>query len=314
MNILVLGGSGFIGTHLSKALAERGHYVRVFGLQQNLPDGASKRIEYWRGDFSDAILLSEALNDIDVVCHLISSTVPGTSNLDMAEDVRSNLINTLQLLDLMIAKNIRRIVYFSSGGTVYGTPSLLPIPEEHALNPICSYGIVKVSIEKYLYMYQQVFDFKPLILRPSNPYGTGQSRLGMQGLIGTFLGKALDNKPLEVWGDGTAIRDYIAVGDLVDLAVSALESEVVGVFNVGSGVGHSVNEIIEIVRSIVPGDIKVVYQGARGIDVEKIILDINKIKEHFEWTPKVALDEGMKRYYDSLCVDRTGGLDRGQGC
>jgi len=293
MKVLVLGGNGFIGSHVVDQLLAEGHHVRVFDraaerFRQPLP-----KVEYLTGNFSDTFQVAEALQGIDAVCHLISTTVPGTSNLDPVADVESNLIDTLHLLEQMRKKRINRILYLSSGGTVYGNPECSPVNENHSLNPISSYGVVKVAIENYLHMYQHLYGLQPVILRPSNPYGPRQGGAGLQGLIGTLLTRILHAEEIEVWGDGSIVRDYIHVSDLSRLCVTALESDVCGVFNAGSGQGHSINEVIALIGSITERELHPSYRDGRNFDVKEIVLDISSVADQFGWHPEIALAEGI---------------------
>jgi len=300
MNVLVLGGNGFIGSHIVDTLLVEGHAVRVFDRSPEMFRQPLPNVDYRVGGFDDSFLLAEALQGIDVVCHAISTTVPGTSNLDPVADIQSNLINTVRLLDNMREMGVQKIVFLSSGGTVYGNPESVPIREDHPLNPICSYGVVKVAIEKYLFMHQQLYDLKPVVIRASNPYGPRQGHRGVQGLISTFLSKAISHDVLEVWGDGSLVRDYIYISDLARLFVTAVGDEVTGVFNVGSGEGHSINEIINAVNQMIGESAGVKYKKGRSYDVLRATLDIGKACEQFGWKPEVSLEEGMKLHYEWL--------------
>ncbi len=153
MKVLVIGGSGFIGSHVVDALLKAGHDVRVFGRHPEHFRPALPNVDYRLGDFRDRMALAEALSGIEAVFHLVSTTFPGTANLDPKTDVRDNLISTLELIETMLSLHITRLLFVSSGGTVYGVPEQVPIPETHSLRPINSYGIVKVAIEQYLDMY-----------------------------------------------------------------------------------------------------------------------------------------------------------------
>jgi len=300
MNVLVLGGNGFIGSHIVDKLLVAGHTVRVFDRSLEMFRQPLPNVDYRVGEFDDSFLLAEALQDIDVVCHAISTTVPGPSNLDPVADIQSNLINTVRLLDNMREMGVQKIVFLSSGGTVYGNPESVPIREDHPLNPICSYGVIKVAIEKYLFMHQQLYDLKPVVIRASNPYGPRQGHRGVQGLISTFLSKAISHDGLEVWGDGSVVRDFIYISDLARLIVTALGDEVTGVFNVGSGEGHSINEIINAVNQVIGESACVKYKKGRSYDVLRATLDIGKACEQFGWNPEVSLEVGMKLHYEWL--------------
>lgn len=294
MKALVLGGCGFIGSHLVDKLVADGHKVRVFDRAPDLYRAPLANVDYKFGDFADAPLLAEALEGVEVVYHLISTTVPSTSNLDPIADVQGNLINTLRLMQLIVQKNIPKVVFLSSGGTVYGIPETVPMPENHPLHPICSYGVVKVAIENYLQMFHQLYGLKYVVLRASNPYGERQGHAGVQGVIGTFMRKILAGEPIEIWGDGSVLRDFIYVGDLAELCVQAGMSKVNGIFNAGSGVGHSINEIIAMLIRVVEKPIEPVYKTGRGYDVPKVVLDVTQAEKVFGWRSCTNLKHGIE--------------------
>jgi len=294
MKVLVLGGNGFIGSHVVDQLLAAGHKVRVFDRSPERYREPLKQVEYRLGRFDDIFQVAEALQGVDVVCHLISTTVPGTSNMDPVADVQNNLVNTLSLLEQMRKKGLRRILYLSSGGTVYGNPESSPVCEDHPLKPISSYGVVKVAIEKYLYMYQQLYGLQPVILRPSNPYGPRQGHAGVQGLIGTLLVRAMASETLEIWGDGSIVRDYMDVSDLAQLCVKVVESDACGTFNAGSGEGYSINQIITMIRDMTGGTSEVCYKPARAFDVQEVVLDISRALQQFNWKPNVKLSTGIR--------------------
>lgn len=293
MKALVLGGNGFIGSHVVDALLKAGHKVRVFDRGPELYRAPLPTVDYRSGSFSDVPALAEALEGIDVVYHLISTTVPSTSNLDPIGDIEGNLISTIRLLKLMVQKDIRRIVYLSSGGTVYGIPEVVPIPETHPLRPICSYGVVKIAIENYLFMYQSLYGIQPVVLRASNPYGERQTHAGVQGVIGTFFAKVLNDENIEIWGDGSIVRDFIHVKDLAELCVIAGDDSYTGILNAGSGTGHSINEIITVLAEVMGKSIAPVYKSGRGYDVPRVVLDISKSKKELGWNPKINLKNGL---------------------
>lgn len=267
MRALVLGGNGFIGSHLVDLLLQRGHRVRVFDRSPNRYQAPYPDVDYRLGQFGDSAEIAEALQDIDVVFHLISTSVPSTSNLDPIADISGNLVATVQLLQQMGKLGIKRIVYLSSGGTVYGNPTIEPVPETHPLNPICSYGVVKIAIETYLSMFQQLYGLVPTVLRASNPFGPRQGHIGVQGVIPTFLTHLAKGDSLQIWGDGSVVRDYIYIADLVELAALAGESTAIGVFNAGSGSGYSLNEIIRVIGQISGRMVPVDYLPGRAFDV-----------------------------------------------
>ncbi|MET3602147.1 NAD-dependent epimerase/dehydratase family protein [Martelella mangrovi] len=300
MKVLVIGGCGFIGSHVVDSLLSRNHEVRVFDRQPERFRPALAGVDYLFGDFADRMAMIEALTGVDAVMHLVSTTFPGTADLDPRTDVIDNLGGTLSLLDIMTNLKIPKIVFLSSGGTVYGVPDTVPMPESHPLRPINSYGIVKCAIEHYLAMYQRTRGVASVSIRASNPYGPRQGHSGVQGVISTFLNRAFSGEKVEIWGDGSVIRDYLHVTDLADLCVLALSSDKTGPYNAGSGVGTSINEIVEVIGSVTGVPLEPVYKAARSVDVQRSVLDVSKAKVDLGWSCKVSLRDGISDSYEWL--------------
>lgn len=298
MRHLVLGGSGFIGSHLVDALLACGDLVRVYDRSPERFRAAPVGVEFVAGSLDETALLAEALADVDQVFHLVSTTVPATSNLDPVADIQGNLMATVRLLEMMRAEGVRRLVFLSSGGTVYGIPEVTPIPESHPLRPISSYGIVKIAIENYLMMERHLHGLRPVVLRASNPYGPRQSHKGVQGVIGTFLWRVARNEPIHLWGDGSVVRDFIQVGDLAQLCLAAAASPYEGILNAGSGAGHSIHEVVDTIARVTGRDLAPVYRPGRGFDVPKVVLDIERAREVIGWQPRVALEAGIAETWD----------------
>lgn len=293
MKALVVGGNGFIGSRLITRMLAADDQVAVLDTGAARSDFDWSRVDYRQGSLTDVALLDSALEGVDVVYHCASSTVPSSSNLNPVGDIEQNLVGAVHLLEAMRHRGKRRIVYLSSGGTVYGNPSVVPVSEDHPLNPISSYGVVKVAIEKYLLMYEALHGIEPVIVRPSNPYGPGQRPTGVQGLIASFLGKVLSGEPLTVWGDGEVVRDYLYIDDLVEFLWLAGTRPVPGTYNVGSGEGQSVNQIIDAISRSIGRTPDIVRMENRSFDVRRIVLDISRARAVFAWAPSVGLDEGI---------------------
>ncbi len=295
MKALVIGGNGFIGSHLVDALLADGDQVTVLDRGEPRGDVDWVGVRYVKGTLDDREALDEAFAGQAIVYHLASTTVPSTSNADPIADVQENLCGTLLLLDRMRAAGCRRIVYLSSGGTVYGETGQALIDESHDCAPICSYGVVKLAIEKYLAMYGRLEGLQALVLRASNPYGPRQGKLGIQGLVGTLFGRLLSGQPVDIWGDGSSVRDYIYVGDLVELVSLAGRSNAVGVFNAGSGIGVSVKTMLEAVSAATGITPEVHRHLARGFDVSHIVLNVEKARRQFGWQPRTPLSQGLSQ-------------------
>jgi UDP-glucose 4-epimerase len=302
MNVLVLGGEGFIGSHLVEELVSAGHRVSVFGRKPGrlLPEGIRSSIRSIYGDFCDSESLVPAFNSIDVVYHLISTTLPKSSNESLLFDVTSNIGGTLNMLTKARDCGVRKVVFISSGGTVYGIPRSLPITETHATDPICSYGITKLAIEKYLHLFHTLYGLDYAVLRVSNPYGERQHAGRGQGVVGTFVNRIVVNEPIEIWGDGEVVRDYVHVSDVVDaLLRSAADTGTEKVFNIGSGVGHSLNQILEYLHQIAGARLDVRWSEQRSFDVSANVLDIRRASQCLGWSPRVSFRAGIQAVYDS---------------
>lgn len=302
MKVLVLGGNGFVGSHVVDALLRQGNSVRVFDRQPERYRAALPGVDYRFGNFSDRMGLIDAIAGMDTVLHLISTTFPGTADLDPCTDVRDNLIGAINLMDLMLSLGVKRIVFLSSGGTVYGIPEQIPIPETHPLRPINSYGIVKASIEHYLELYRRTRGISPVIIRASNPYGPRQGHLGVQGVISTFLRRVRAGEPIEVWGTGEIVRDYIHVADLATLCAMTADGSIEGTFNAGSGAGVTINEIIALIAEVTATLIVPVYKPGRAIDVPRSVLDVKCAREVFNWEKRISLRDGVAETWKWLCA------------
>jgi UDP-glucose 4-epimerase len=293
---LILGGNGFIGSHLVDKLLAEGDKVRVF---DKYPEHFRKPlpgVEYRFGDFGNRGLLAEALEDVDTVFHLISTTLPKTSNDDPAFDVQSNVVETLFLLEQCVARRVKKLVFISSGGTVYGRPRDLPIREDSPTDPECSYGITKLTIEKYLAFFNHLHRLEYVILRPSNPYGERQNPDNIQGAASVFLGKIARGEDIEIWGDGEVVRDYIYIDDLVEGIWRAAGADTRSkIFNLGAGIGCSLNRLVDAIRRVTSRDVKVTYRAKRSFDVPRIYLDISRAREELGWSPTIPLEAGIAK-------------------
>lgn len=296
--VLILGGGGFIGGHLIHYLA--GQYKIRSLVRSNKNNLKNQFMEIVHGDWFDTKLLSSALDQVDVVIHLISTTVPSTSNQDPIFDVQTNLIGSLQLFEMMAKKNVRRIIYLSSGGAIYGNQQHERLSEEVLPRPMSSYATVKLAIENYLNIYSQQFDFSSTILRVSNPYGIGSNKIGIQGLIPTIFNHLLSDKPITLWGDGQNIKDYIYIEDLVRAIQICIDHEHKDVFNIGSGMGHSSLELINMIEKLTGLSSKLKFEPANPFDVQRVILDCSKAHSRLKWQPRITLHEGLARYWSQL--------------
>ena len=299
MRVIIIGGGGFIGSCICDRLVASGHFLRVFERPRVEPYRdfhPTENIEWVTGDFSSRHDIEKALDGMDAVVHLVSTTLPKSSNADPIYDVQSNLVATLQLLDEMICKRIKKIIFISSGGTVYGFPQSVPISENHPTDPICSYGITKLAIEKYLNLYKTLHGIQPVTLRLANPYGPRQRIETAQGAVAAFLNRAMKNQPIQIWGDGSVVRDYIYVEDVAEAFDAALKYHgEETVFNIASGRGWSLNQLLEKIQILIGRTLEVQYLPGRKFDVNTNVLFIEKAKTQLEWTPLTDIDEGLAK-------------------
>jgi UDP-glucose 4-epimerase len=301
---LVLGGAGFIGSHLAEALLQAGHRVRIFDRPHldRLPAFLQRReFEVFTGDFLNPRTLSPALEGSEIVFHLVSTTLPKNSNDNPMYDVESNVMGTLRLLELCRQQGVRKVVFASSGGTVYGVPRSVPIAESHPTDPICSYGIHKLAIEKYLQLNHRIYGLDYCVVRPANLYGPRQRLDIAQGAVAVFLDRALRGKPIQVWGDGSVVRDYLYVGDAAEALVKAAAfGGDPRIFNIGSGVGTSLTQLINEIEALLGRSVAVDYTAARTLDVPANVLDASLARRHLGWAPGTSLAEGLRRTHASM--------------
>jgi UDP-glucose 4-epimerase len=302
---LILGGNGFIGQYLSKALLAKGFTIRVLSTkkQGEIFNSSLKNlnIEWVTGNFSDEKLIDEATEGVSYVFHLISTTLPSSSNLDPHFDILSNVGSTVNILKSCVLNKVDKVIFSSSGGTVYGIPKYLPIDELHPQYPISSYGIQKLAIERYLYLYNHLHGLKSSVLRISNPFGLGQDISRGQGLVTTFLARIMNGKEIEIWGDGSVVRDYIYVDDVIDSFIAVLENHnEFDIYNIGSGVGSSILEVIQKIETVVGSRAKIQFKESRSADVPANVLDITHSQKELCWHPKVSLIKGIEKTVEKL--------------
>ena len=295
MRILITGGSGFLGRNLVERLAGYGHELACLD-RFSAPFLKDFGVKMFQGDIYEKVLVDEAMACQDIVIHMACTVIPKTSNDDPYFDVMSNIGGAIHLLDAAVANKVRRFVFISSGGTVYGTPQSTPIKESHPTDPECSYGITKLTIEKYLQLYHKLHGISTCSIRLANPYGEHQRFISAQGVVPVFCYKALKGDPIEIWGDGSVRRDFIYVGDVVDAVVRALDNiDVIGPLNIGSGESISVNEVLCIIEEILGRSLEKKFLNGRCFDVPNNVLDISKAKALMGWSPVVDLREGLRR-------------------
>ena len=299
--ILFIGGAGFIGSNIIKRLRHDDYDIHVcepVGANIQRLNGLDVTIHHTL--LSDIDTVSSIIQhfNVDVVVHLVSTLIPGSSYEDYKEEYKNIIFPSIELMEICARKGVR-FVYFSSGGTVYGNRNdVLPFVETDEMNPISYYGWSKQMMENSIQFMHRTVGLDYLILRPSNPYGHGQNLYGKQGLVAVAIGKLLKDETIEVWGDGSAVRDYIYVDDLASIFVKLIEENVHNTtLNIGSGRGYSINDVLAFLKIVSGKDLKIVYQNPRPVDVSSMVLDTSRLKEFisYELTPFM---DGIKKFYE----------------
>lgn len=304
---LVLGANGFIGSHLVDSLASRGHEVRAYGhFSSNEPRfDKSDNVEIFAGDYMNTSQLAEALQGIDYVFHFLSSTTPATAENDPVLDIDTNIRASVELFKLCVESNVKRVLFASSGGTIYGEgegtgPNGAHLETDPTL-PVSPYGIGKLAIENYLRYFRTKHGLESTTFRISNPYGERQPFMRKQGVIPIFLEKIYREEPITVLGDGSMVRDYIYVKDVAEMIASVFDKETLQeVYNLGSGEGASLNEIIEIAQQVVGKEALVERRPSPATFVHDVVLDVSRFTDDFQLPAHTNLVAGMKSTYQHI--------------
>jgi UDP-glucose 4-epimerase len=295
MKALVVGGNGFIGSHLVDELIRRDWDVVVLDPQKRRYDPVPEKVQFIQGDLTQSFLVREALAGVDVVFHLAWTTVHEIANQDPTADIKDNLIPSIHLFELCRQMGVGRTIFMSSGGTVYGAARELPIPETHSKDPLNAYGITKLTVEKYMQMFHHLYELDYAILRPSVPYGPRQSPLGRQGAVAVFLYRVAQGLPITIWGDGGVMRDYFYISDLVSALLAAAEQSLGKdrIFNIGGSEEISLNQLLHAVEETVDRKANVEYLSSRKFDAARIILDTTQAYNVLGWKPALSLNDGL---------------------
>lgn len=310
MNIILFGAAGFIGKNLTLELAKEleNTLILVDKKREFFSDIETFRfqnISIREDNFDEKSDFDELLKGQDIVYHLVSTTVPTTSNQCISQELMANVIVTVHLLEACVRSNIKRIIFFSSGGTVYGKDVRCPITEETPSYPINSYGLQKISIEKLLYLYHYMYGLDYQVIRLSNPYGPYQRPDGILGAVTTFTYKALKGEEIIVYGDGNIVRDFIYIDDAIKAVRNIVEGkQIYHIFNLGCGYGTSIRDVLKTISSTLKTDLKVTFKQGRKTDVPENYLDITRYEICYGKLNPLPLWQGisktarfMKEYY-----------------
>ena len=300
MNILILGAAGFIGTNLLMKLAED-KKLSITAVDKKLDyfyalKGKNlNNVSFVEAPLTPDMDFDSILKGQDIVYHLVSTTVPTTSNQHISQELTANVIFSSNLFDACVKNNVKKVAFISSGGTVYGKEVDCPLKEKTPTNPISAYGIQKVTIEKLLYLYKYMYGLDYRIVRLANPYGPYQRPNGILGAITTFTYKALKGEEVVVYGDGSVVRDFIYIDDAIRAIIKITNGKNKhNIFNLGCGYGTSIKDILDIIQNTLQIKIKVVYKDSRKVDVPVNYLDISRYEKYYGTLNPVSLPDGIK--------------------
>lgn len=300
MRTLVLGAAGFIGTNLAIKLAEdENNWITLVDKKieyfTNINKYSFPNVKIKAATFDDPVDFSY-LEGQDVVYHLVSTNVPTTSNQYISRDIETNVLFSSNLFNACVKYNVKKVVFLSSGGTVYGKEAKCPLPENTPTNPISSYGLQKITIEKLLYLYNYMYGLDYRIIRLANPYGPYQRPNGVLGAVTTFTYKALKGEEIQVYGDGSVVRDFIYIKDAVRGILNIVNGENKHhTFNLGCGYGTSIKDVLNTIEEVLDIKLSVVYTQGRAVDVPVNYLDITRYEKYYGSLNPIPLNEGIKK-------------------
>ncbi|HSW77789.1 MAG TPA: NAD-dependent epimerase/dehydratase family protein [Candidatus Chromulinivoraceae bacterium] len=303
-NVLVLGANGFIGSHLVDSLVAGGHTVRAFDrFSSRKPQfKSSDQIEVVAGDYLNLDDIKKSLDDIEYVFHFISTTTPVSAENDPSIDINTNIRMSVELFKLCAAANIKKVIFASTGGSIYGDTGATSYKETEVPYPVSPYAIGKLTIEHYLRYFRVKHQLDSICLRISNPYGERQPFHRKQGVIPIFLECMARNQPITVFGDGSMVRDYIYVRDLTDTIAAIFQKKTMhDTYNMGSGVGTDVNQLVDVACRVSGKFPKIDRKETPSTFVRKVVLDTTRFKEEFgQPVAATSLEDGMRKTYDYI--------------
>ena len=297
MKYLVTGGAGFVGSHLIQQIITKDQEVVCLddfstGKRENLTEFADK-ILIKEGDIREPLFVKNSLENVDYVFHLAAQISVNRSTREPVFDASVNIEGIINLLEAIRQSSVKRIIYVSTGGAIYGEPSIIPATEKTTEEPISPYGISKLAAEKYLKWFHDVYGISYSIIRPANIFGPRQDPLGEAGVISIFLGKINNNLPVEIFGDGTDTRDYVYVKDIADICMKAINSSRISIYNAGTGTQISLLELVEIISEVTNVKISKKFNPPRPGDVKHISIDSSRAKSELGWISSTDLKEGI---------------------
>ena len=309
MKILVTGGAGFIGSHTVDALVATGqHQVSII---DNLSAGKGHQVNpvarFHEIDLRDADAVKRVIEaeTPEVIVHLAAQMDVRRSVADPAFDAQVNLVGFLNLMESARQHGLRRVIFSSTGGAIYGEQETFPAPEDHPLHPVSPYGVAKMATEAYLFFYKVQYGIDYTALRYGNVYGPRQDPHGEAGVVAIFCGRILERKPCTIYGDGKQTRDYVFVGDVARANIAAANSNVSGAINIGTGVETNVNDLYHTLGTVADVTRAPEYGPARPGEQSRSVISPARARELLNWRPEVDLANGLDQTF-TYFKDRAG--------
>ncbi len=297
MKVLVTGGAGFIGSNVVDALINEGNEVAVVdNLSTGKKENLNSRVKFYNVDIRDTDSIRSVFQEFqpEIAYHFAAQIDVRKSVANPAFDAEVNVVGSANLFKLAVDSKVKRIIFSSTGGALYGQVDEVPADEDTPIKPICAYGVAKYCTEQYLDYFKRLYGVESVVLRYANVYGPRQDLLGEAGVVAIFTGKILRGEPITIFGDGNQTRDYVYIEDIVKANLLALNGEE-GIYNIGTGVETSVNELVQIFEEILGKKIVPVYATKRQGEVDRIALDIEKAKKELGFEPQYNVKEGIKK-------------------
>jgi UDP-glucose 4-epimerase len=300
--IAVIGSEGFIGKHLVRRLSlDSQNVIKAFDKYQTFSSGEMENVQILTGDFMNRTELESAVAGSEYVFHLVSTTNPATSNKDPLLDIDTNIRGSVELFRICADQGVKKVLFFSSGGTVYGAKDIPEIDELTIPEPRSPYGIGKLTIEHYLRYFKTVRNLDYIVYRIANPYGPGQPVNRKQGVIPIFMNNIINGKPITIYGDGEMVRDYIYIEDLMDMIAGSFSREArYNVYNLGEGKGTSINELIQALEECVDSEIQKEYVEVPETFIRHSTLNIQRFISEFGFKPEISLRKGIAKTWEAL--------------
>ena len=295
---LLIGGNGFVGYNVLKKLVNSNKKVRCINRSLPEQDAQIEGVEYRIGDVQERPFFEEALDGVNTVLDFASTTMPNTKEFSLENEINSTLRYHNYILSTMIDAGVKRYVFPSSGGAVYGSRNAEAAVETDTLLPSTPYGAGKKITEDIIHYYNQKCGLSAAVLRIGNVYGSGRMRKRPQGVIDIFIQNALEDKPITIWGSASsAVRDYVHLEDVANAVDMIIDAELSGVntYNIGTGIGTNVTQIVEMIEETLQRKVMKEYKTDSASGIDCIILSNDKIKSEIGWLPQINLAEGIEK-------------------